>query len=721
MLRLGRALLLAILLLTCVAVSPLQALETEFRGGPVTIEADSIAYDGVADIFRARGKVLIVFAGGSLKADVVTLNRSTNEAFAEGTVLLRSEQDVLEGERAFFDIAARTGWVEAGKMFIARNHFYVQGERIEKKGEATYRLENATVTSCDGDKPDWCLAGRELELTVDGYGILKGGRFLVRDIPLLYVPYLIFPAKTTRQTGLLFPRFAYSRDKNGLDVELPFYWAISSSADATFYQRYLEKRGFKEGVEFRYFPSEESFGVLYGDFINDRRRIAETAGVMSRDWQEDRNRWSYYLNQETVLASGFSIRSDIRRVSDHWYFRDFSSYNYYLDHYSRNPEERFRRVSFLGDASLGSLDSTVRAVKDWSLYNLTALARYTDDFSSAGNEATLQKYPEAILTGFRRPLFATPLQMEFTAGYDHYYRREGPRGHLWEFNPILSLPLNLGSYAQATPWAGFRGSVWKRSDSASAGGDKSGTREAIELGAVLSTEIGRVFNVGGDEVEKIRHGIKPEIAYQYIPAPSGDRAPDFVETVEGRHSLSYALTNTILARMKGKDGKTTYRELLRFKLAQTYDIQEAGREASAPAGDNRPFGAVDVELDLAPLPYFSLSARNKYDVNAGRWLKRNYDLTLSDNRGDTVSAGYRYTRDILEEINLSLKAVLTQSLAATYLLRRNQFERRTVEAGYGLNYRKQCWNVELNVTEREDDRTVMVVFSLYGIGKGGAW
>jgi len=99
---------------------------------------------------------------------------------------------------------------------------------------------------------------------------------------------------------------------------------------------------------------------------------------MSRDWQEDRNRWSYYLNHETTFASGFSIRSDIRRVSDRWYFRDFSPFNYYLDHHSQSPEERFRRVSFLGDESLGSLNSTVRLTKNWSMYNLTALASYSE-------------------------------------------------------------------------------------------------------------------------------------------------------------------------------------------------------------------------------------------------------------------------------------------------------------------------------------------------------
>ncbi len=73
----------------------------------------------------------------------------------------------------------------------------------------------------------------------------------------------------------------------------------------------------------------------------------------------------------------------------------------------------------------------------------------------------------------------------------------------------------------------------------------------------------------------------------------------------------------------------------------------------------------------------------------------------------------------LEEINLSLSAVLTSSLGATYVLRQNLLDRKTVESIYGLQYRKQCWNVEFNVSVREDDLTAMVVFSLYGLGEGG--
>jgi LPS-assembly protein len=701
------------------AVTDLPALGKDIPKGPFTIEADRVAYDGDADTWYAEGKVLITFSGGYLKADTVTLNRSTNKALAEGNVHIRSDQDILEGERVSFDIDAKTGMLNNGKLFIARNHFTIKGEKIEKRDEAVYRLENAVVTTCDGEVPDWRLMGSELDLTVDGYGILKQGRFLARDIPILYMPYLIFPAKTTRQSGLLLPRVSYSRDKNGLDIELPFFWAVSESADATFSQRYLERRGFKEGLEIRYFLDSGSFGTFYGDYLNDHKHVTETVGNMSRDWQGDRSRWSYYLNHETTFADGLSLRGDIHRVSDHWYFQDFSSFNYYLDHYSHTGDKRFSRISFRGDESLGSLDSTVRLSKDWSLVNLTALTRYTDDFLSPTNDATLQKYPEVILTGFRQPLLGSPLQFEYMAGYDHFYRQEGQKGNLWEINPILYLPISLGPSVQLTPQAGFRESIWERSDSLLDTGDKRGSREVFQLGASLSSEILRVYDVGGASIEKIRHGIKPEITYSFMPDASQDNAPDFLAKINSRNSLTYALTNTLLSRIREKDGKVGYREMMRFKLAQTYDIREARSESADPGKGSHPFGDVTLELDLSPLQNLALSARNIYDVNSGGWKQANYDLTASDTRGDSVSAGYRYTRDVLEELNLSLKASLTSSLDAIYILRHNIRDRTTIEATYGIKYRKQCWYVDFAVSDKQNDLTFMVYLSLLGMGTGG--
>lgn len=87
-------------------------------------------------------------------------------------------------------------------------------------------------------------------MTVDGYGTIRHGAFRVRDVPVFYVPYFLFPVKKTRQTGFLLPRLAYSRDKNGLDISIPFFIALSDRMDATLYQRYMEKEDFRKDWNF---------------------------------------------------------------------------------------------------------------------------------------------------------------------------------------------------------------------------------------------------------------------------------------------------------------------------------------------------------------------------------------------------------------------------------------------------------------------------------------
>ena len=151
------------------------------------------------------------------------------------------------------------------------------------------------------------------------------------------------------------------------------------------------------------------------------------------------------------------------------------------------------------------------------------------------------------------------------------------------------------------------------------GGQARRAGRSSSSGRSLSTEIHRVFDVGGAAVEKIRHGIKPEITYTFIPDASQDNAPDFLARIPSQNSLTYALTNTLLSRMREKDGKISYREMMRFKLAQTYDIQEARSDTGTSGNGSRPFGDVTLELDLSPLQYLSLSARNIYNVNSGDW------------------------------------------------------------------------------------------------------
>ncbi|MBE9546195.1 MAG: LPS-assembly protein LptD [Proteobacteria bacterium] len=689
--------------------------------GPVNIEADSIAYDRDTDTYSAKGSVVITFTGGYLKADYVTLNKATNEAEASGNVYIKSDDDILEGERVKFNIATKTGTIYEGKLFFAKNHFYINGKKIEKTGEATYHLEDATATTCDGDRPAWRFTGKELDVTIDGYGTVKHGTFQVKNFPFLYMPYMVFPAKTTRQSGFLPPRISCSRDKHGWDIELPLYWAISKNADATFYQRYMDKRGLKEGVEFRYFISKDSFGTFYADYLKDEKTgtMAEDGGL-SRNWREKQERWSYYLNHETTFSPGFYFRTDIKKVSDNWYFRDFSDYNYYLSHYSEKETRKFSNMSFLGDESLTSLDSTARLVKDWSLFNLTALVQYTDDFASPDNNLTLQKSPEITLTGVKQPVFDTPLNFELDSSCDHYDRTKGDHGYLYDAHPTFSLPLNFGDYLEFTPSIGLRETFWDASELSGSSNEEHGGREIYNAGAELSTEVHRIFDIGGKTVDKIRHGIRPELTYTYIPYIYQSDLPNFVEAVSEENSLTYSLTNTLMARLKGEDGGISYREFLRVKLSQTYDIREGRKHRADNYGnEKRPFSNVDMELEFDPFRYLAFDADVSFDVNSGEWKKTNYDLSVSDWRGDSATLEYRYTQGTLEEINVSLKAKVTHSLDLTYLYRRNELDNIYLETTYGLEYHKQCWSVAVTYSDDDNDRVWMMVFSLYGLGKVG--
>jgi LPS-assembly protein len=658
--------------------------------------------------------------------------------------MLISDGDILEGDKVEFNIESKTGVAYQGKMFFVANHFYIKGTRIEKTGEASYHFENATATTCDGDSPDWRLTGRSMDVTIDGYGTIKHGKFLASDIPVFYTPYMLFPAKKTRQSGFLFPHVGYSAERLGWDVELPYYWAISEDTDATFYQRYMEKRGFKEGVEFRYFIGKDTFGTFYSDIMNDAARITETGettGGIGRDWQSDHKRWSYYLNHETTFDPTFTLRTDVRKVSDSFYFKDFSSRNYYLDNYSTTETNRFKKVPFYGDESLGSLNSTVRMVKNWQLYNLMALVSYTDDFSKASNDATLQKYPEITLKGIKRPIFGSPINFEFDTAYDYYYRNEGQKGHLFDLQPILTLPLRWHDFLQFTPQIGVKSTSWNRDDNVDTGQSKKGARELYNVGATATTEIHRIFDVGGKDVDKIRHGIMPELTYSYTPNVSQTDLPDYVTVIPEQNTLTYSLTNTLLAKLNEKDGGSSYLEFLRFKLAQTYDFKEARRGDVDPSKDRRPFSDVHMELDVKPLKYFSFIARNTYSVNSGEWLQTSYDLNISDWRGDSATVGYRNTKNIVtavnpatvtmpftsfqysqsagEEIDISLKAVVTKSVDLIYVLRKNQLDDIILERTYGIKYRKQCWSIEVYYSESENDKTFMVGVSLVGLGKFG--
>ncbi|MEA2013841.1 MAG: LPS assembly protein LptD, partial [Thermodesulfobacteriota bacterium] len=373
------------------------------------------------------------------------------------------------------------------------------------------------------------------------------------------------------------------------------------------------------------------------------------------------------------------------------------------------------------DKSLTSLESTARLVKNWSLFNLTALVEYTDNFQSYSNDETLQKYPEITFTGLKQPILDSPIDFELESSYVYYYRTTGYSGHLFDANPEFSWSLGLGDYLEFTPTLGLRETIWESAYSGPYTGmiDKDSSRELYTLGATLSSEVHRVFEVDGEVVDKIRHGVIPELEYSYIPYVDQTKIPDFLSEIAETNTMTWSLTNVLIARLKDENGGISYNEFLRLKLSQSYDIREARKHRGSLTTQKRPFGSILAELNFDPFHYFSLEADAQFDVNSGEWEEMNSRFEVSDVRGDSLAAEYRYTQDSVEEVNFTLKGKATESLDLMYVLRKDLLCKRNIETTYGVNYHRQCWSILCSYSDSPDDREYMIIFSLYGFGKVG--
>ena len=725
---------LLIIVLSCLGA---QAKDKDIKAPsgdlPVKIEADSMAYDQLRDVYMASGNVIITYGNSVLNAATVEYDRKNNLATAEGGAFLKKAEDSLQGDKIVVNVEDETGIAYRSKAFFARNHFYIKGDTIEKTGENTYVITKPVATTCDGDNPDWQVAGEKMSVTVDGYGWLTQARLSTKNVPVFYTPIIAFPAKTDRQTGFLLPYLSYSKNKSGMDIEIPFFWAINPHLDATLYSNYIQKRGYKQAAEFRYFAGSQTFGTLYGEYLEDNKHVTENGEYdLQRDWQGMNRRWSYYFNSETKFDSQFYVRTDLIRVSDHWYFRDFDSHNYYLNHFSTTKDDPFEKVSFQGNRSMRFLESTARLYKGWDNYNITARTSYIDDLAKSNNNETLQKYPEIILTGIQQPILSTPAYFSFTSTYDYYYRNEGAMGHYFEVAPVVSLPVKLSNYAYINPQIILRELYWSRNDDQTTSDNRNGDRTFYNANISIGSRIFRVFDIDMFGWDKIRHDIKPEILYSYSPGVHQDNVPDFItknsyffdplasyfsssNALTERDAVAWALTNTLTTRLKDNKG---YLQLLRLKFYQMYDINEAKREVADETSSRRPFSSIGLEADFNPHKYLSFAVRNIYSPYAG-WTSTYYDMVLQDWRNDKLTLGYHYTRDSIDEISLNLAAMINKRLSGNLIITQDLLNSRTIENTVGFTYTEQCWAFGMDYIKTHDDQRVVLKIALNGLGKLG--
>jgi LPS-assembly protein len=736
----GRFMVLFILILVLIPASA--------KGQPVLIKdnasipwhivADEMNYDDQAKAYIGKGNVIITKKDKNLNADYVRFHQNTMDVFARGHVIMTVGENIITGTSMEMNLNTETGTIYNGTIFLDENHFYIKGDKIQKIGKDSYAVDKASVSTCDGDPPSWTITGRNLKVTVEGYGFVKHAALWAKRVPVLYTPFLVFPVKLKRQTGLLAPQIGYS-DRKGSEYIQPFFWAINESSDATFYAHYMSSRGEKLGMEYRYVLDEQSKGTLMYDFLDDRQ--VDDGSPDSEKWgyegdgvlRPNSDRYWFRMKHDQALPHGFFARLDVDYVSDQDYLSEFKegytgfskTDDYFVHEFGRGFD------AYDDPVRLNRLNVN----KNWSLYSLNAELRWYDDVIARRQretDTTLQRLPVITFNGSKQKISTSPFYFDLSSEYTYFYTKDSSRNHRTDIHPRFYLPYSFKSYFSIEPSMGVRETVWHFDKQESSPSDKRTlTRELYDIKVDLFSEVYQVFNLEGTKVERIKHIIRPQIIYDYIPEKDQSELPslDNIDRIDEVNLITYSLTNTLTSKSKKNIGEIkgrpsdkpvsssnnkpptyNYNEFVRFKLQQSYDINKEKED------DPEPFSPIHGELELYPMNYFSVKADADWSHYDSNFRSQNIATTVWDMRGDKLYIDYRYQQDTSETVYSNLDLKLSDRLSMRGEYERNIFDNKDLKYGFGFLYETQCWSFDFNLTKEEGDLKFLSMIELYGIG-----
>lgn len=727
--------------------------ERLFAGDPESpwqLSADTVSYASKTGRYTASGHVVIRQEDKTLSADHIVFNAASMQISARGDVTLTVGGDILNAGRMEIDLRQDRGILYDGEVFLEQSHFRIAGDKVQQASRYAYTIENAVVTTCDGQSPAWKITGKKVDVTLNGYGFVRHGVLWARHVPVFYMPWLVFPAKLDRQSGLLMPKAGFS-DRKGMEYDQPFYWAVNQSSDVTLYSHYMSERGNKIGLEYRYVMDDQSRGTLMADFLEDRE-IDDGFASSTDHWGYDydaqtrTNTDRYWLRMklDQALGNGFSAKLDADIVSDQDFLTEFreghsgytSTSKYYFNTFGRMPDayEDPTRINRLNLARIGSF------------YSFNTDVRWYDDIVARRweeEDATLQNLPRMKFDTLRQRIYDTPFYWDMASEYTYFYSEDGSAGHRMDVHPKLYMPAYRNRYLSLEPSLGFRQTGWQmdtfQNHPLEADKEKTKFRYLYDARLNLSSEAYRIYAVDGSRIEAVKHSLLPQIVYDFIPEVNQDEYPwfedldDDTNRVDPTNRISLVLTNLWTTRSKapaasqkgGKDPDIAgvhIDPLLRFALKQGYDIFEAN--ANRPADyrnqkDQQPFLPLEADLEFTYADFFSAAADAQWNHYDGNFYARNIAFGVRSPEGRRLYVDYRFTEELVESLGADIGVVFGESFFPYAGYHRNLSESKTLETTLGLLYEAQCFSLDLRVKEEEDDRSIQFMVDFKGLGEIG--
>jgi LPS-assembly protein len=657
-------------------------------------------------------EVTIEYQDVKITADVGHYDFPTKTATLTGHVVIDQGPTRLSGSRAVFHLDTKTGTIEDSTADLAPA-YHIVARAIDKIGEATYRVHDGIFTSCDLPKPEWSFHMSEATVTLDDYARMKNVSFRAGPVPILYLPYLIWPTKENRASGFLVPGVGYTSERGGY-LGLTYYWVTGRSTDVTVSTDFYTKGSVGFGTEFRWMPSLESAGVFRGYFIHDKQatvcvKVSEAPpgsttfctlpdGTLGLFTTRTENRWKYRLDHVAEdLPWDFRGVISARDYSDREFLNDFErNFNY-------SSARQIFSTAFLS-RNVGDDSVNLRFERSETFFSQTVLQ---------------ERIPSLEYLRRTSQLGPSPLYLALEASMSGLFVNRGPNlphGTYGRFDahPTLSLPWKGIPWLSLTARAGGRLTEYTDStdDLQTHFTGQSARRSYGEASlSLVGPSFMRIYDWDVGPYGKFKHVIEPRVDYTYVSNVSDPaRIPvyDEVDTALGQNQVRYAIVNRLLARPADPQ-KGTATEIASLEIDQTYAFTPAQTTIATAVPTIGKAGPVEAILRLNSSGLLVFDGRVDYDTHvdtvtsasvtsAINWKQNFVNFTWFESRAVLdATPGHISLAPPSDQVRFGLGLDLWRGFRVDSQLNYDIRNKSMLEDRSLLTYRASCFTIYLEV------------------------
>lgn len=704
---------------------------------PVNISANEVTANGTQNLTYS-GNVTVSQGDRLIKADEAVYDGDAATLVTSGNISIQTPQLTISSPASIESNLKSNVSTFSDATFqlngsVARGSSKLVTVNNEQKST---EIEDFTFTTCPVGDNSWYFKAGSVELDQnDSFGESYHNVLYVKDVPVLYLPYLNFPTTNQRKSGLLYPSVSISSN-NGADYEQPIYWSIASNYDYTFTPRLMSKRGLLLGNEFRYMPIENSIGTFIFDYIPN-----DNDWALSENFDDDSRYFFRWKHTSSFFNNDLTFDIDYQRVrnGDYDYLDDLGA----------------KETNVTDD----HLKQSLKAAYDRPDFHIQAEAR---DYQRLQPDTILGHRPFSMLPQISGQYYSTvgSLTLNFNGEMTRFSSSSDSRAQNFEatrihFEPEIGMQLfNMRGTSIDASLRGFfthytQDSLedmpdYYRTNLGFTELDSSVNRALYLAQIKAKTTLER-------KVLDLRHTqtFEPEVLYQYIPYEdqsnialydTTDRMSDYYSNFSFRNYTGkdrIADINAITMGVTSRLLDPHDREIVRFGVSQTYSFHTS-KVTLAPRDqiNTSPRSPMAMFFNAEPVNGLTLHAGLSYDTEEDNLKSWNAMTQYKNENGLLVQVGYRFAdkgnrslaNDLvdLSQLGLVTSVPINDKISVSFAAYNDLEQNEDIDTKAAIKFEECCWSLSFvyenynscdwDSLERERDHIFGIQFEFKGAG-----